>query len=1074
MVPRHKIIGIFFVFFFLFFLRAAKAQAATLYWVGANGANASVAANWSTTNPSSCSTNVTPSGAIPGSADEMRFDPDCDNGTAIDSSFSSTVTTLTLSSGYTGTVTLSNPLTTSGSVTISGGTLTGTSQLSVGTTLTLSGGTANFGSYASYSVTGTTLATTGTLTLSSTANTLAALTINGGTVTQSAGTFSASSTVNLSSGSLTLANGADLNGALTISGGTFNAPSGTMTLAIGLTITNYPSSTIFNANSGTITFDGSTASLNCSNVPFATVTINTTGTKTVNADCSLPLGTDPTIAGSGSVTLIGALTGNGTLTKTSGTLTMSSGTPTITGFTAMSVNAMTISGATVNLSNISSITANGTFTISSGSFIGPSSSLSGVSITQSGGTVTCTSGASWSTSATFTVSGATVGTGNCNLDLNGPFILSSGSITAPGSGESMTVAGSMTFSSTGDFIPNGGTLTFDGGVATLSCNNEQFNMVTFTHTSGAKTISSNCSLPLGNNPSATNNITVNGELTGSGTLFLTRSLVLNNGSSLAGFSGLSLGNLVVDTRTLDLSNFSPAVMYGEFASNAINLTNGATLIAPTGELELYDDVHFESGTFTHNNGTVELHSSSFNTNIDIFLGSNSLYNLTTVMDRAFLVRFIAGSTNTILGNLSLKGVSATTPLQVYSSTAGQIWNIDARDGRVLQYLDVKDSNNINGTAMICSGCTDSGNNTNWDFNSEPITLELSEPGNEAYLNSGRPTFKWKAANDQASSSISGYTLEVNNGDTGSWSISDIPISRTSDYETDKYLVHYENFSDDNSDNDYISVQTKSSSSWNSSENDGSLKEGKRSWKVTATDSVGNSVSNQRTVFIDTTQPSIQLSQIGSNPFTSGTYVSPTSQPTVFGKLTDPLASGDNSTTAQSESGPQVASGPKQVEVTLEKKLGLLYTLVSTTVVTLDQTKFTCDDQVIANNTQQTCDKYSAFSFTPEKKLAGGIYRVTLKGADNASNTSETAFTLQIPGVTQKLAQSAKQKLNSVSTQKLPSLVKDQTDQLQKEMNQVSSDLQMTQNQFQQTLSTVVSRIRSTLQNLWQGVIKFRP
>lgn len=78
----------------------AKAQAATLYWVGANAAAVSVASNWKTTNPASCGGGNAP--AAPTADDDVVFDPDCDNGADIDSELS--VNNFTMQAGYTGTV----------------------------------------------------------------------------------------------------------------------------------------------------------------------------------------------------------------------------------------------------------------------------------------------------------------------------------------------------------------------------------------------------------------------------------------------------------------------------------------------------------------------------------------------------------------------------------------------------------------------------------------------------------------------------------------------------------------------------------------------------------------------------------------------------------------------------------------------------------------------------------------------------------------------------------------------------------------------------------------------------------
>src|SRR3989338_1510340 len=106
----------------------------------------------------------------------------------------------------------------------------------------------------------------------------------------------------------------------------------------------------------------------------------------------------------------------------------------------------------------------------------------------------------------------------------------------------------------------------------------------------------------------------------------------------------------------------------------------------------------------------------------------------------------------------------------------------------------------------------------------PVSIDLDSPGDNSYTNSERPTFKWKATSD-ATAGLSKYVLEIDNPSAGSgqpsgdFTIDDIPVSRTTDYETNKYVIHYENFSYSDSTNNYISVYTKSHNDWGSSEND---------------------------------------------------------------------------------------------------------------------------------------------------------------------------------------------------------------------------------------------------------------
>ncbi|MFO0416876.1 MAG: SUMF1/EgtB/PvdO family nonheme iron enzyme [Pseudomonadota bacterium] len=86
--------------FVLLLINISHAHAATYYWVASSQAGIGDAANWSLTNPGSC----TGGGAgVPTSADRIIFDKDCDIPASIDSNLS--VAGLMIESGYTGTVT---------------------------------------------------------------------------------------------------------------------------------------------------------------------------------------------------------------------------------------------------------------------------------------------------------------------------------------------------------------------------------------------------------------------------------------------------------------------------------------------------------------------------------------------------------------------------------------------------------------------------------------------------------------------------------------------------------------------------------------------------------------------------------------------------------------------------------------------------------------------------------------------------------------------------------------------------------------------------------------------------------
>jgi len=269
----------------------------------------------------------------------------------------------------------------------------------------------------------------------------------------------------------------------------------------------------------------------------------------------------------------------------------------------------------------------------------------------------------------------------------------------------------------------------------------------------------------------------------------------------------------------------------------------------------------------------------------------------------------------------------------------------------------------------------------------PASFTLDSPGHESYTNSERPSFKWKATSD-ATSGLSKYSIEIDNGDSGDFSIDDIPTSRTTDYETNKYVAHYENFSDSDSTNNYISVYTKSTSDWGSDNNDGKLKEGKRSWKVKARDNAGNEREESRTLFVDRSGPSVEATQVNDTSFADN-LASSDKTPTIFGKIIDSL-NGDKTDN-------KVTSGPKEIEIKFEKRNYLgVYSLYALATVNINELYWSDTGAKITDNAKNTSNKYSGFSYTPTADLPLGTYKITLTGKDKADNGgSSTSFTLTI-------------------------------------------------------------------------------
>jgi hypothetical protein len=334
----------------------------------------------------------------------------------------------------------------------------------------------------------------------------------------------------------------------------------------------------------------------------------------------------------------------------------------------------------------------------------------------------------------------------------------------------------------------------------------------------------------------------------------------------------------------------------------------------------------------------------------------------------------------------------------------------------------------------------------------PVSFDLDSPGHESYTNSERPSFKWKATSD-ATSGLSKYSIEIDNGDTGDFSIDDIPTSRTTDYETNKYVAHYENFSDSDSTNNYISVYTKSTNDWGSDNNDGKLKEGKRSWKVKAIDNAGNEREESRTLFVDRSGLSVETTQINDASFVDN-LATTDKTPTIYGKVTDSLA-GDKTDN-------KVASGPKEVEIKFEKRNYLgVYNLHTLVTININDLYWSDTGVKITDNAKNTSNKYSSFSYTPTTDLPLGTYKITLTGNDKADNSSgSVSFTLtiktyeeitQIPEAEEVIEELEKE---GVSQEKIEEVIKEHGIVVPEELKEPSK------------IAAFISKIFSGLTNLW--------
>lgn len=415
-----------------------------------------------------------------------------------------------------------------------------------------------------------------------------------------------------------------VNDAFTIqSSGNFTAPTGTMT--VGGTFSVAVGSTFVHSG-GTLTFVGTaTASMTCNSQTFNRVTFaHTSGIKTINVGCTFPMGSNPTTATGGSIVNQGTMSGTGTLSIGS------SGTG----------SNFTVSGSSANLTGFGAMTVFGSYTVSK--------SLS---------------------AAAYTL-----------LNVEGSFVHTAGTFTAPTPG-TMVVKRDFTLSGAANFTPGSGTLEFgqSGVDAVLGCNNDTFNNAVFSATSNTKTINSNCNLPLGANPTTGTGgkIVLAGTLSGTGTLRMGASgtdsnLTLQSTAALTGFNGLAVNGAYLQSGgSKNFSTYSTIDL-----NHDLTVDSAGTFIAPTGTMSVARNINLPSATFTHSNGTLVLDG----TNQTIATPSLTLYRLSkteTTNDGVTSTLTLPGSTTLTIGaGLTLVGLDSNDRIALVSSTPGTASNFD--------------------------------------------------------------------------------------------------------------------------------------------------------------------------------------------------------------------------------------------------------------------------------------------------------------------------------------------------------------------------------------------------------------
>jgi hypothetical protein len=690
----------------------------------------------------------------------------------------------------------------SATVTLAGNiTMNGTLTAGVGGSqgITINGNTLNVGGSFSIALngsgwmTGTTtinLNGTGTLSATSTGIFYNPLTINtAGTITISGTIYHATGTITYTAGTV-VTTGSTLNidttTTLNTNGMSWNnvkfTNSGTYTLSSDLTVNgNFllgTSAAAMTINGSTIYVAGNlTESLTAGWYVQGTTTIVLNGTGTWSSsggDLKTPL----TINTAGTITVSGTVLYNtGTLTYTAGTVTTTGSTLSISASTTLATagitwNNVTISSGTTILN--SNLAVNGTLSQSTSSITGAGGLILGTSSTWSGSGTTSLGGSlTLGSSMTLSYTGAitfTSTSGTKTITSNGKTLASN--LTFNGVGGTWTLADNLTtgatntititngtldpttsnytistgiWSNSGTFTPRQGTLTLTG-TGTLSDTTSFYNL---TINGSGKTVTLGAALTTTNNltitagtldasaagcASASCNISVGGTWSRSGTFTpRTGTLTLTGTSTLSDTT--SFYNL-----TINGSGQTTTLGAALTTTNNLTITAGTLDVSASGCSSASCNITVaknfsNSGTFTPRTGTVTLNGTS-----QKVFGSTTFYNFTKDISSAsadtLMFENTKTQTGTTGGTFTLKGASGKVlTLRSMNSSGtqsdGTTWLLTINGSQLITYVDVKDSDASGGSAIAQTNSTNSGNLTNWIFDTTPPTAALTYSPNRA-------------------------------------------------------------------------------------------------------------------------------------------------------------------------------------------------------------------------------------------------------------------------------------------------------------------------------------------------------
>ena len=428
------------------------------------------------------------------------------------------------------------------------------------------------------------------------------------------------------------------------------------------------------------------------------------------------------------------------------TVTLVTNQPSCRNLTINSGGTFTVSGSN-GLDVYGSFTNNGTFNSSTGTMFFKSTStgntLSG-SLTGSGKKFCHVnfngSGGGWSFSN--------------DADVEGDLTFLAGAVTAPSG--NLNIAGSWQFSG-GSFAHNNGTVTFTSTTSSRSINgtmtgSNKFNTLTFNGSGGVWSFNGNTEVEGNftitngsvNGPSGLT-ITIKGNLSNNGS-FTHNNCTLNFTATDAGHTITSAGTLTLFDLTFNGSGGVWTISSNTIAERNFAITAGSVTAPSSFTVSSFSN----SGTFTHNNGTVTL-TGGLGSHMINGSTSTTFYNL--VIDQAISL----GIAIVVLNNLTINSnANLDVSTSNYAITVGGNWLnnyiFNCRSGTVT----------FNGSSAQTIGGTSSSSFKYLTISSSSTVTLISNQGLYGNLSvtSGTLDLSTYTLNQYWSSS---YTISVSNG-----------------------------------------------------------------------------------------------------------------------------------------------------------------------------------------------------------------------------------------------------------------------------------------------------------------------